>query len=94
MSKTIELKQGQNELFSDPSADKAREFFRGKSRAMVNKVTTVEEAVKTLLKDGDYITIGGFGANRIPTAACMRSLARERKTWLLRAIPPRMTCRF
>ena len=68
MSKAVELKQGQNQLFSDPDADKAREFFRHKSRAMVNKVTTVEEAVKTMLKDGDYITIGGFGANRIPTA--------------------------
>ena len=41
MSKAIELKQGQNELFSDPDADKAREFFLGKSRAMENKVTAV-----------------------------------------------------
>ena len=68
MNKAVELKQGQNQLFADPDADKAREFFRHKSRAMVNKVTTAEEAVKTLLKDGDYLAIGGFGANRIPTA--------------------------
>ena len=54
MSKATELKQGQNQLFTDPDADKAREFFRHKSRAMVNKVTTVEEAVKTMVKDGDY----------------------------------------
>ena len=46
MNKAVELKQGQNQLFSDPDADKAREFFRHKSRAMVNKVTTAEEAVK------------------------------------------------
>ena len=64
MNKEVELKQGQNQLFSDPDADKAREFFRSKSRAMVNKVTTVDEAVKRLVKDGDYIAIGGFGANR------------------------------
>lgn len=78
MNKAVELKQGQNELFSNPDADKAREFFRQKSRAMVDKVTTVEDAVKTLLKDGDYITIGGFGANRIPTAI-LHEIARQRK---------------
>lgn len=33
---------------------------------MVNKVTTVEKAVKTMINDGDNIAIGGFGANRIP----------------------------
>ena len=58
MNKAVELKQGQNQLFSDPDADKAREFFRNKSRAMVNKVTTVDEAVKRLVKDGDYIAVG------------------------------------
>jgi len=78
MSKAVELKQGQNQLFTDPDADKAREFFRHKSRAMVNKVTTVEEAVKTMIKDGDYITIGGFGANRIPTAV-LHEIVRQGK---------------
>jgi hypothetical protein len=48
------LLNGQNQLFADPDADKARDFFRHKSRSMVNKITTVEEAVKTLLHDGDY----------------------------------------
>ncbi len=76
MNKEVELKQGQNQLFSDPDADKAREFFRSKSRAMVNKVTTVDEAVKRLVKDGDYIAIGGFGANRIPTAV-LHEIARQ-----------------
>ena len=78
MSKAVELKQGQNQLFTDPDADKAREFFRHKSRAMVNKVTTAEEAVKTMIKDGDYITIGGFGANRIPTAI-LHEIVRQGK---------------
>ena len=78
MSKAAELKQGQNQLFTDPDADKAREFFRHKSRAMVNKVTTAEEAVKTMIKDGDYITIGGFGANRIPTAI-LHEIVRQGK---------------
>ncbi len=68
MNKNVELRQGQNELFTDPDADRAREFFRTKSRAMKNKVTTVEKVVKEMISDGDYIAIGGFGANRIPTA--------------------------
>src|SRR4030042_3799383 len=78
MSKAVDLKQGQNELFSDPDADKAREFFRTKSRAMVNKISTVEEVVKTMVNDGDYITIGGFGANRIPTAI-LHEIVRQGK---------------
>jgi glutaconate CoA-transferase subunit A len=78
MSIAVELRQGQNELFTDPDADQAREFFRHKSRAMVNKVTTAEEAVKTMIKDGNYITIGGFGANRIPTAI-LHEIVRQGK---------------
>jgi len=78
MSKAAELKQGQNQLFTDPDADTAREFFRHKSRAMVSKVTTAEEAVKTMIKDCDYIAIGGFGANRIPTAI-LHEIVRQGK---------------
>lgn len=63
-----ELKSGLNQLFTDPDADKAREFFRGKSRALEPKLSTAKEVVKTMINNGDYIAIGGFGANRIPTA--------------------------
>ena len=86
--------QGEGPLFMDPDADKAREFFRHKYRALVSKVTTVKEAVKKFIHDGDYLAIGGFGANRIPTAVCMRSCGRGRKTWALPAIPQPMTFRY
>jgi glutaconate CoA-transferase subunit A len=62
------LPQGQGALFSDPSAEHARAFFRGKSRACQDKVTTVDDAVRCLVHDGDYLAVGGFGADRIPTA--------------------------
>ncbi len=65
---TKDLKSGQNELFVSPDGDEARAFFREKSRAPEPKLSSVGEAVRTLLDDGDYIAIGGFGANRIPTA--------------------------
>jgi glutaconate CoA-transferase subunit A len=62
------IAKGEGRLFSDPDPDKARAFFRTKSREMSNKLTTVTEAVKKYFKPGMYAAIGGFGANRIPTA--------------------------
>jgi glutaconate CoA-transferase, subunit A len=65
-------------LFSDPSADRARSAFAGKPRGMTDKVTTVRDAVLRLVNDGDYLAIGGFGCNRIPTAVC-HEIVRQRK---------------
>ncbi len=64
----MDLPRGDGALFADPSADRAREFFVSKPRAMTDKVVTVAEAVRTHVRDGDYLAIGGFGAARIPTA--------------------------
>jgi glutaconate CoA-transferase subunit A len=62
------LSHGAGALFTDPSADRAREFFAAKPRALTDKRTTVAEAVTRLVRDGDYLAIGGFGADRLPTA--------------------------
>jgi glutaconate CoA-transferase subunit A len=48
---------------------------------MVDKVTTVSEAVARLIHDGDYIAIGGFGTNRIPTAV-LHEIVRQGKRHL------------
>ncbi len=66
-------------LFTDPDPDHARAFFRNKSRRLENKVMTVKEAVEKFANDGDYLAIGGFGANRIPTAVCHELLRQGRK---------------
>jgi glutaconate CoA-transferase subunit A len=71
--------QGEGPLVREPDADKAREFFRTKNRAMVNKTMTVKEAVEKFVHDGDYLAIGGFGANRIPTAVCHEILRSKKK---------------
>jgi len=71
--------RGEGPLFADPDPDKAREFFRTKDRSLRPKVTTVKEAVASLVHDGDYIAIGGFGSNRIPTAVC-HEIVRQRKS--------------
>jgi glutaconate CoA-transferase subunit A len=68
MTSPFQPDRGAGELFSDPSANHARQFFAGKPRAQTDKVTTVTQAVRDLLHDGDYLAIGGFGADRIPTA--------------------------
>src|SRR5215470_4027364 len=60
--------RGDGALFADPSANRARQFFATRPRALADKVTTVADAVARLVADGDYLAIGGFGADRIPTA--------------------------
>jgi glutaconate CoA-transferase subunit A len=62
------LSQGTGRLFTDPSANRARQFFATKPRALTDKVTTVADAVRRLVADGDYLAIGGFGGDRLPTA--------------------------
>ncbi len=62
------LPQGTGQLFTDPSANHARAVFAQKPRALVDKVTTVKDAVARLVHDGDYLAVGGFGCDRLPTA--------------------------
>ncbi len=74
--------EGSGPLFTDPDADKARDFFRTKPRAMTNKVMTVKEAVEEFVHDGDYLITGGFGGDRIPAAVC-HEIVRQRKKDLI-----------
>jgi len=76
------IARGEGPLFSDPDPDKLRTFFRQKSRALTNKVTTVADAVRRFAHDGDYLAIGGFGANRIPTAVCHELVRQGRRSMI------------
>ncbi len=73
------LDQGINPIFMDPDPDKAREFFRTKPRAMVDKRMNEKEAVERFVPDGCYLAIGGFGANRIPNAVVHEIVRQRRK---------------
>jgi glutaconate CoA-transferase subunit A len=66
-------------LFTSPASDAARAAFAAKPRGLVDKVTTVEEAVRRLVRDGDYLATGGFGVNRIPTAVLHEILRQKRQ---------------
>jgi len=72
------LPKGGGPLFTDPSANRARALFRDKPRAQVDKVTDVADAVARLVHDGDYLAIGGFGADRLPTAV-IHEILKQRK---------------
>src|SRR5947207_3373841 len=69
---------GSGPLFLDPSADRLRAAFRDKPRALTDKLTTVADAVGRLVGDGDYLAIGGFGADRLPTAV-VHEIVRQGK---------------
>ncbi len=73
------IDQGEGTLFTDPDPDKARFFFRNKDRKMVNKVMELKTAIAKFVHDGDYLGIGGFGANRTPVAACHEIVRQGRK---------------
>jgi glutaconate CoA-transferase, subunit A len=72
------LSQGTGVLFADPSADRAREAFAARPRALADKLTTVPDAIARLVHDGDYLAIGGFGGARLPTAV-VHEILRQRK---------------
>ena len=75
------LDEGVGPLFTDPDPDAARDFFRNKSRAMVDKRMSVKEAVERFIPDGCYFATGGFGADRIPNAIC-HEVVRQGRTGL------------
>jgi glutaconate CoA-transferase subunit A len=70
---------GEGQLFSDPSANRLRQVFAAKPRALTDKLTTVDDAVRRLVRDGDYLGIGGFGTNRIPTAVAHEILRQGKQ---------------
>jgi glutaconate CoA-transferase, subunit A len=76
--------ESHGDLYANPSADEARAFFAAKNRALTDKVMTVNEAVSSLIQDRDYLAIGGFGSDRLPTAV-MHEILRQRKQHLAMA---------
>jgi glutaconate CoA-transferase subunit A len=75
---TPPLSQGDGPLYADPSAHHAREFFRNKPRALVDKLMSVKDAVAKFVNDGEYLAVGGFGGVRLGTALC-HEIVRQQK---------------
>ena len=73
------LLSGKGEIFTEMDSDSLRNHFRNKNKKLVSKETTVKEAVEKYIHDGDYISIGGFGGVRIPTAILHEVLRQNKK---------------
>jgi len=73
------IEKGIGQQFTDPDPDKAREFFRKKNRKLESKLMSVKEAVEQFIHDGDYLKLGGFGANRTPIAVAHEILRQGKK---------------
>jgi glutaconate CoA-transferase subunit A len=73
------LDSGIGPVFMDPDPDKARLFFKNKSKKMSVKLTPMEEAIRKNVNDGDYLVIGGFGSNRTPFHAVHEIVRQKRK---------------
>ncbi len=56
-----------------------RDWFRAKPKGMTSKLTSAREAIGELVKDGDYLAVGGFGTNRITTALLHEIMRQGRK---------------
>jgi glutaconate CoA-transferase subunit A len=69
---------GDGPLYADPSANRAREFFRNKPRALTDKLMSVKDAVARFVCDGDYLAVGGFGVDRFSSAVC-HEIVRQNK---------------
>lgn len=75
------LASGAGPLFTPPDTEAARQIFRSKNKALTSKLMPVREAVERFVHDGDYLGSGGFGTNRIATAA-LHEILRKRKRHL------------
>jgi glutaconate CoA-transferase, subunit A len=66
-------------LFNNPDPDAARAVFAKQPRGLTDKRWSVPDAVNKFVHDGDYLAIGGFGVNRIPTAVVHEILRQKRQ---------------
>ena len=66
--------------------------LRPQPRALTDKRTTVADAVARHIHDGDYLAIGGFGVNRIPTAVVHEILRQKKQNLVVRRphVDPRL----
>lgn len=63
------LEEGRGKLLGWCNPEEHREWVRkNKSREMVEKVTTLQEAVARFVKNGCLVAFGGFGHVRVPMA--------------------------
>lgn len=78
MDTSASLSLGDGPLFASPDCDAARAAFRARPKRLADKVMPVAEAVRRFVHDGCYLASGGFGGDRIATAA-LHEIVRQKK---------------
>ena len=75
------LSRGDGALFTDPSADRARQFFAAKPRALTDKLTTVADAVAPARRTTAIISpSAASAATAFPPPSFTRSCGRASRT--------------
>lgn len=79
------IAEGHGELIGWHDPDENRQWVaENKPRDLRDKRTSVRQAVKQFVRDGDYIALGGFGHVRVPMAL-VYEIVRQRKRNLIMA---------
>ncbi|MCW4012091.1 MAG: CoA transferase subunit A [Candidatus Bathyarchaeota archaeon] len=78
------LAEGKGELLAWMSPDEGRKWMReNKSRALIDKTTTMKEAVKQHTKDGYYFAMGGFGHIRLSMEGIYEMIRQQRRNMIM-----------
>ncbi len=78
------LAEGQGELHAWMHPDDARRWMRDKkTRALVDRMMTIKEAVERYTKDGDYFAMGGFGHIRLSMNAIYEMIRQKRRNLIM-----------
>lgn len=72
------IASGIGELIQPPDMDAFREWNRSKSKALVDKCMSEQEAIARFVHDGDYVGTELYGTVRAPMSLC-RELIRQGK---------------
>ena len=84
MRQTRVLAEGRGDRLGWHDPDENRAWIRDhKTRAMVDKRTTLAQAVVDLIPDGSFIAVGGFGHVRVPMALIYEIVRQRRRNLAL-----------
>jgi len=79
------LNEGKGQLIGWHDPDEHRQFIlENKSRELKDKTMKADEAVRTFIKDGDFIASGGFGHARV-SMNIIYEIVRQKKRKLIMA---------
>ena len=78
------LAEGKGELLAWMSPDEGRKWMReNKPRALMDKRTTMKEAVQRYINDGDYFAMGGFGHIRLSMEGIYEMIRQRRRNMIM-----------